>query len=93
MILQKTSLIVLAAILTGCSTIGIQTSATDQAASDVRAEVRRLACDGFSVITYSRLDTRETKAQVQGHNARLACLCAADCPEKARLRLEPVKDR
>lgn len=80
-------------MLTGCSTIGIQTSATDQAALDVRGEVRRLACDGFSLITYSRLDTKETKAQVQGHNARWACLCAADCPEKGKERVEPDRGR
>jgi hypothetical protein len=93
MTLQRTSLIALAAMLTGCSTIGIQTSATEQAALEIRSEVRRLACDGFSLITYSRLDTKDTKAQVQGHNARWACLCAADCPEKGKERVEPDRGR
>jgi hypothetical protein len=90
---KKMSLIAFAVILTGCSTIGIQTSATDQAASDIKAQVRRLACKGLPQLSYSSRDTKETKAQVQGHNGKWACLCAAVCPEKAKDRVEPDQGR
>ena len=53
-------------MLTGCQTTMTPTYETSGV---------QVACDSFELITYSRMDTMETRRQIVGHNATWGLLC------------------
>jgi hypothetical protein len=67
-------------LLAGCSTLTTLTSGNDPDAEPIKAAARSLACGAFKPLTYSRRDTPETMAVVQGHNAAWTTLCASRRP-------------